>query len=122
MERRKTSLSDITAFDVVQKVGKEWLINKMKAFLTDHRAVLLEDRHLINSTCKESIQAKLKSGYHLRAATEVVEYFANNHDGHKMEDFCVLLVDQAGETAPLLKRLAQKIRNSIKVLSGVFTW
>jgi hypothetical protein len=122
VERRKTSLSDITAFDVVQKVGKEWLINKMKAFLTDHRAVLLEGRHLINPTCKESIRAKLKLGDRSGAATEVVEYFENNLDANKMEEFCVFLIDQAGETAPLLKQLAQKIRSCIDDLSVVLTW
>lgn len=117
-KRRKISLSDITALKIVEKVRKEWLIDKMEAFLTDHRAVLLEGRHLINPTCKESIRAKLKLGDRSGAVTEVVEYFENNLDANKMEEFCVFLIDQAGETAPLLKQLAQKIRSCIDDLSG----
>jgi hypothetical protein len=55
------------------------------------------------------------------AATEVVEYFEDNHDGNKMEEFCVFLEDMAGKTSPQLIRLAKNIRECIEAVSGLGT-
>ena len=117
-KKKRTTYSHITAADVVHSIGKGELIKKFKPMLTDHRTVLLEARDLINSDCKDSIQAKLRSGQCTGAATELVEFFEANHDGDKMMDFCSFLEDQAGNTAPVLKKLAKVIRGYVEMLSG----
>ena len=118
-KRRRPSYSSVTALDVVESIGKEELIKKFKPMLTDHRIVLLEDRKLINSVCRDSIQAKLKSGQRAGAATELVEYFEANHDGDKMMELCTFLEDQAGEASPLLRKLAKVIHDHVENMSGV---
>ena len=108
----------------MQRFTKVELIKEFKKLkiLTDHRTVLLEARDLIDSNCRGIIQAKLKSGEYAGAATELVEYFEANHDGDKMMEFCTFLEDEAGEAAPLLKKLAKKIRKIVKTLSGVYSY
>ena len=86
--------------------------------LTDHRTVLLEARDLIDFDCRDSIQAKLRLGQRAGAATELIEYFEDNHDGDKMMEFCSFLEDQAGSTAPVLKKLANVIQGCVEMLSG----
>ena len=103
----------------MRSIGKEELIKKFEPMLTELRTVLLEDRDLIDSNCRHSIQAKLRLGQRAGAATELVEYFEDNHDGHKMMEFCAFLEDQAGNTAPLLKQLTKRIRECVKTLSGM---
>jgi hypothetical protein len=93
----------------------------MGKLLNNRRATVLESRNLINMHCKNSIRAKLTLGANDDAATEVVEYFENNHDGNKMEEFCQLLKEMAGKTSPQLNRLADNIRKSIEALSGLGT-
>ena len=103
----------------MQRIGKEELIEKFMAMLTDHRTVLLEARELINSGCRYSIQAKLRSGDRAGAATELADYFEANHDGDKMMESCTFLEAQAGNASPQLVQLANTIRECVKTLSGV---
>ena len=98
----------------MQSIRKEELINNFKPMLTDHRIVLLEAKDLIDSDCRDSIQAKLRSGQRAGAATELVEYFEANHDGDKMMEFCTFLEDQAGRTSPVLKKLAKVIQGHVE--------
>ena len=106
----------------MERITKEELIEKFRKMLTHHRAVLLEARDLIDSDCRDIIQAKLRSGERAGAATELVEYFEANHDGDKIMEFCSFLEEQAGKSAPLLKKLALKIREIVEMLSGVYTY
>ena len=119
-KKKRTRYSHITAVDVVQSISKEELIKKFRPMLTDHRTVLLEARDLLDSNCRDSIQAKLRLGQRAGAATELVEYFEDNHDGDKMMEFCTFLEDQAANTSPQLVQLANTIRECVKTLSGVF--
>ena len=101
------------------RIGKEELIKKFKPILTDPRPALLEARDLIDSDCRDSIQAKLRLGQRACAATELVEYFEANHDGNKVMELCAFLEDQAGNSSPQLVKLASTIEECVKTLSGM---
>ena len=114
-KRKTTNYSDLPASDVVSRFGKEKLIGKCKILIHGNvaRLPLLEARDLINSDCRNSIEAKLNHGQSSLAATELVEYFEVNHDGVRMEEFCVFVEDQAGKSSTQLLKFAKKLKDCI---------
>jgi hypothetical protein len=114
-KKKKTDYSKILASNIVDRFGKEKLIKTCKKLIRKNtaRIPLLEARNLIDSDCRERIEAKLKEGEASLAATVLVEFLADNHDGNKMEEFCVFVEDQAGQSAPQLLNFAKELRECI---------
>ena len=113
---REAPYSHIKAEDVINSFGWREITKDVKNMLTKTRAKILErDYFLIDHVSSAAIRADLEKGDPDSAATTLIEYFENNHNGNDLLRFCTFLNDEAEESrSSALKNLALRIERTVK--------
>ena len=113
----RQSYKHVKAKDALGSLKWRELSNDIKDMLNKPRVDIMQrDYNLIDSACNSSIKTYLDKGDPYEAATTLIDYFEENHDGDALLKFCEFLRDEAKEAgeAPRLKDLVDKIERAVK--------
>ena len=115
----RQSYKHVKAKDALGSLKWRELSNDIKDMLNKRRVDNMQrgrEYNLIDSACSSSIKTYLTQGDPYEAATKLIDYFEENHDGDTLLKFCEFLRDEAKEAgeAPRLKDLADKVERAVK--------